>query len=122
MDVAKALRQRRIELGLTQRDVGLMLRVAPTAINDHEAGRKSPILWTLVRWADALGMQVQVVAKPVGRQLRPCGTVAAAKRHRDRGEPRCDSCTAAIRKHDRERKAAKRAAIPYTATEMEGVA
>lgn len=110
MDVAKALRQRRIELGLTQRDVGLMLRVAPTAINDHEAGRKSPILWTLVRWADALGMQVQVVAKPTGRQLKPCGTRAAAQRHRYRGEPLCDSCVAAVRRHDRERKRERRAA------------
>lgn len=29
--------------------------------------------------------------------LKPCGTTAAAKRHRRKGEPYCDLCLAAIR-------------------------
>lgn len=107
--VAKALRARRLELGLTQSQVAQMLNIQKSAVNDHEAGRKSPILWTLNRWASVLGMQVQVVVSPTGRQLRPCGTVAAAKRHRYRGEAPCPPCSAAERERDRDRKRAQRA-------------
>ena len=103
VEVARALRDRRIQLGLTQRQVGRMLNVGYTTISDHETGRKSPLLWTLSRWADALGMQVQVVAAPAGRALQPCGTPAAAKRHYYRKEPLCAPCREGLREFDRER-------------------
>lgn len=33
----------------------------------------------------------------MARELKPCGTVAAARRHRRRGEPLCDACRQAER-------------------------
>jgi hypothetical protein len=38
------------------------------------------------------------------RELRPCGTHAAAQRHRTRGEPLCGECRDAEREYDRVRK------------------
>ena len=51
------------------------------------------------------------MAEKKGRSLAPCGTTAAAKRHRRRGEPPCPECKAAERaasKAARDRKAAER--------------
>ena len=51
------------------------------------------------------------MAEKKGRSLAPCGTTAAAKRHRRRGEPPCPECKAAERaasKAARDRKAAGR--------------
>lgn len=51
------------------------------------------------------------MAEKKGRSLAPCGTTAAAKRHRRRGEPPCPECRAAERaasKAARDRKAAER--------------
>lgn len=39
------------------------------------------------------------------RQLQPCGTRAAAKRHKYRGDPPCDACSAAIQERSRARDA-----------------
>lgn len=53
------------------------------------------------------------MAEKKGRSLAPCGTTAAAKRHRRRGEPPCPECKAAERaasKAARDRKAAERPA------------
>lgn len=53
------------------------------------------------------------MAEKKGRSLAPCGTTAAAKRHRRRGEPPCPECKAAERaasKAARDRKAAERSA------------
>lgn len=51
------------------------------------------------------------MAEKKGRSLAPCGTTAAAKRHRRRGEAPCPECRAAERaasKAARDRKAAER--------------
>lgn len=51
------------------------------------------------------------MAEKKGRSLAPCGTTAAAKRHRRRGEPPCPECRAAERaasKAARDRKATER--------------
>lgn len=37
------------------------------------------------------------------RELAPCGTVTAAKRHQARGEEMCESCLAVYREHERVR-------------------
>ena len=37
------------------------------------------------------------------RELAPCGTVSAAKRHQARGEEMCDLCLATYREHERVR-------------------
>lgn len=53
------------------------------------------------------------MAEKKGRSLAPCGTTAAAKRHRRHGEPPCPECKAAERaasKAARDRKAAERPA------------
>ena len=53
------------------------------------------------------------MATKKGRKLAPCGTTAAAKRHRRHGEPPCPECKAAERaasKAARDRKAAERPA------------
>lgn len=53
------------------------------------------------------------MAEKKGRSLAPCGTTAAAKRHRRRGEAPCPECRAAERaasKAARDRKAAERPA------------
>ena len=55
------------------------------------------------------------VAEKKSRSLAPCGTTAAAKRHRRRGEPPCPECRAAERaasKAARDRKAAERPPEP----------
>jgi hypothetical protein len=39
--------------------------------------------------------------KRAGAPLQPCGTPAAAKRHRRRGEPVCDECRKAKNRYDR---------------------
>ena len=55
------------------------------------------------------------MAEKKSRKLAPCGTTAAAKRHRRRGEPPCPECKAAERaasKAARDRKAAERPLEP----------
>lgn len=55
------------------------------------------------------------MAEKKGRNLAPCGTTAAAKRHRRRGEAPCPECRAAERaasKAARDRKAAERPPEP----------
>lgn len=55
------------------------------------------------------------MAEKKSRSLAPCGTTAAAKRHRRRGEPPCPECRAAERaasKAARDRKAAERPPEP----------
>lgn len=57
------------------------------------------------------------MAEKKSRSLAPCGTTAAAKRHRRRGEPPCPECRAAERaasKAARDRKAAERPLEPGT--------
>ena len=36
------------------------------------------------------------------KPTKPCGTVAAARRHERYGEPVCDACRAALRQHNAE--------------------
>lgn len=54
---------------------------------------------------------VQRRAAPVrsARELQPCGTPAAAARHRYRKEDLCEDCRDAVRAHDRDRKRRRRA-------------
>lgn len=45
----------------------------------------------------------------MARELKPCGTPAAARRHRRNGEPLCDECEQAVRDEKNGRKDAERA-------------
>ncbi|WP_328344860.1 hypothetical protein [Micromonospora sp. NBC_00421] len=50
-----------------------------------------------------------------GRTFKPCGTPAAARRHRTRGEKPCDLCMPAEREADRARRAKRQAALAVAA-------
>ncbi|MFP7706347.1 hypothetical protein [Trueperella sp. LYQ141] len=52
-----------------------------------------------------------------GRELKPCGTHAAAMRHRRRGEPLCEECLAAERKHKAQMVARRAAKISQAVEE-----
>jgi len=56
--VIAALRDRRMHLGLTQRDLADALGVQQSSISDWESGTVVPRLTTLHRWAEALGLAV----------------------------------------------------------------
>lgn len=44
----------------------------------------------------------------IKQQLKPCGTVAGYRRHKDRGEEACKPCLLAMNKYNRERRAEQR--------------
>lgn len=57
------LRQRRLDLSLSQREVARRAGFAPSAVHEYEAGNHEPTLFSLVAWADALGCDVAVAAR-----------------------------------------------------------
>lgn len=107
--IVATLRQRRLSLNLSQADVARRLDVTANSISKLEANKCSPTLHTLRQWAGALGFDLFMAAQLQPRQHRPCGTIAAARRHHARGEQLDPHCRAAQRKYDREHKAARRA-------------
>jgi DNA-binding transcriptional regulator YiaG len=54
------LRQRRLELGLTQTDVAHKVGVSDYMVSKWENLMKMPTAWGLMCWCQALGVQVQV--------------------------------------------------------------
>lgn len=58
-----SLRQRRLDLGLSQREVARLAGFAPSAVHEYENGSHEPTLFSLVAWADALGCDVAVTAR-----------------------------------------------------------
>lgn len=114
-----ALRARRLELGLTQDQLARRLGVTNGAVSKLELGAGgSPLLATLRRWADALGLELYWAPKLDQRGYRggadrdiPSrhGSIAGAQRHYVRGEKLCGPCLAARRDYDRERMRAVRA-------------
>lgn len=54
--IAKRIRTKRTELGLTQKDLAEQVGVTPPAINRFEKGEKSPSVDTLLKLAKALGV------------------------------------------------------------------
>jgi len=57
----------------------------------------------LLAWIDS-----PTPAPKVRLRLAPCGTRAAAERHRDNGQALCDPCREAVRAYDRERARSRR--------------
>lgn len=51
------------------------------------------------RWRAQHGAKTGQIGRPA---TQPCGTVAAAKRHRRRGEPLCGPCRQALAEYQRE--------------------
>lgn len=58
------LRQRRIDLGLSQREVARHAGFAPSLVLDYESDRHEPTLAKLIAWADALGCDVEIIVRP----------------------------------------------------------
>lgn len=83
----------------------LVSRPAPT---EPEADPEGPVLRPAEssRPASRPGKTQQGAS----RSTQPCGTLAAASRHRYHGEPMCEPCREAYRAYDRERKQVRRTA------------
>ena len=62
----RQLVQRRQDLGITQRSLDKMVGVSSCMIAKWEAGHRSPTAESLDRWANALGLRVDLV--PVKRK------------------------------------------------------
>lgn len=58
------LRQRRLDLSVSQREVARHADLAPSLVSDYENGRHEPTLSKLVVWADALGCNVTFTVRP----------------------------------------------------------
>ncbi len=52
------LKELREELGMTQKELGRMLDIAPNTISQYETGRREPDLGTLMRMAELLNVTV----------------------------------------------------------------
>lgn len=57
--LGRAARNRRLELGLSQVELALMMNTSGPHINEIEHGRKNVQFSTLSRLADALGVKVR---------------------------------------------------------------
>jgi len=64
-DLAALLRQRRIDLGLTQREVADHAPgISVSLLCNYETGRHSPSATKLVDWAGALGCDLEFAVRP----------------------------------------------------------
>lgn len=61
--IADALAQRRRALLWDQLDVAERMGCSRTFVSELESGRKSPTVWTLRRWAEALDCDIAVVPR-----------------------------------------------------------
>lgn len=60
-DLVQALRDRRHLLNVGQRAVAKAVGTQQSAVSDWESGDVDPTLCSVLRWADALGIRVQLV-------------------------------------------------------------
>lgn len=66
-ELGKAVRERREQLGLTQRELGRAASLQQPAIARFEAGGTMPTIPMLERLASALGMRLNVALEPLGK-------------------------------------------------------
>jgi transcriptional regulator with XRE-family HTH domain len=59
-ELAKALKSRRFQLGLTQRELATKLGCAQTLVSMWESGRRGISFAALTNWAEVLGGEVQL--------------------------------------------------------------
>lgn len=64
--VARALMIERLARGLTQADVAAELGVTHKVISWWETGRHDPGLWSITRYAKALGLRITIEPNPEG--------------------------------------------------------
>lgn len=63
MDIAKDIKERRSQLGISQQDLAEISEVSLATIKDIERGKGNPSLTTLEKIADVLGMEVVLQIK-----------------------------------------------------------
>lgn len=63
MDIAKDIKERRSQLGISQLDLAEISEVSLATIKDIERGKGNPSLTTLEKIADVLGMEVMLQIK-----------------------------------------------------------
>lgn len=63
MDIAKDIKERRSQLGISQQDLAEISEVSIATIKDIERGKGNPSLTTLEKIADVLGMEVMLQIK-----------------------------------------------------------
>jgi transcriptional regulator with XRE-family HTH domain len=82
------LRERRVDLGMTQAGVARRIHVSENALSTWERGVRKPTPGLARAWARALGADedgAEVFAKPPPAP-EPCGTPRGYKRHLEAGE------------------------------------
>jgi len=68
--LARTIRARRKELGLTQIELGLLADVSASFLNDVESAKPSVALDRVIRVLDVLGLEPQLALKQAPRALR----------------------------------------------------
>lgn len=63
MDIAKDIKERRSQLGISQQDLAEISEVSLATIKDIERGKGNPSLTTLEKIADVLGMELVLQIK-----------------------------------------------------------
>lgn len=63
MDIAKDIKERRSQLGISQQDLAEISEVSLATIKDIERGKGNPSLTTLEKIADVLGMKIVLQIK-----------------------------------------------------------
>ncbi len=63
VDIAKDIKERRSQLGISQQDLAEISEVSLATIKDIERGKGNPSLTTLEKIADVLGMEVVLQIK-----------------------------------------------------------
>src|SRR6266540_2800540 len=86
MEMSQVIRRRRIELGMSQADLGAAAGVDARQIRRYESGQSQPVLSVAVAIANALGISVEELAlnsledEATGRpRATPTGVIDAVK-------------------------------------------
>jgi transcriptional regulator with XRE-family HTH domain len=75
-----ALKQRRLQLGLTLSQVARRVRTSPAAISRYESGWHRFELYTLQKLASALGCRLRIGLDPVNPRMPAASTRSSLKR------------------------------------------
>ncbi len=62
--IVAVLKREREKRGLDPAELATSLRLHPHVIKDWEDGKRHPRFKTAVRWADALGYDIQIARRP----------------------------------------------------------
>ncbi|MET8278238.1 hypothetical protein [Micromonospora sp. NPDC005174] len=99
--------------GHTDRDAAACsLGISLSAFSGRlQVARRECLRWWLEHETPRQAVRQRPDRRNNRREVQPCGTPAAARRHRSRGERPCELCAPVERERDRLRKAARRQAV-----------